>query len=193
MNTELLNSLNDYILVRLTEKRYKHTLSVVETALALAEKYGEDKEKTHIAAFFHDACKNLDIEEMNMLVEKYEIGEVYIDKPQLAHSKLAAAILSDKFGIDDEDIINAVSYHTTGRAGMSLFEEVIFVADAVDETRNYQEVQYYRDLAFEDIDRACLEIMDFNIEHVKSKGKVLDEDTLSAREYIIDKIRSRET
>ena len=120
MDRELIKQLDDFIKVRLNEKRYRHTMGVVETASKLAERYGADTEKAYVAALFHDACKNLDIDEMNSLVEKYHIGEVYIDKPQLAHSKLAAAILKDRFGIDDEDILNAISYHTTGRAEMSL-------------------------------------------------------------------------
>ena len=100
-------------------------------------------------------CKNLDIEEMNMLVEQYQIGDYYIDKPQLAHSKLAAAILKDKFGVEDEDILNAVRYHTTGRAGMSLLEKIIFVADATEPNRTYEEAEELNKLAFSDLDQAC--------------------------------------
>ena len=63
--------LDDYIRVRLTEKRYRHTEGVIYTAVRLAERYGADPESAEIAALFHDACKNLDIEEMNTLVEEY--------------------------------------------------------------------------------------------------------------------------
>ena len=95
---------------------YRHTTGVIYTAVRLAERYGADVDKAETAALFHDACKNLDIEEMNMLVEQYQIGDYYIDKPQLAHSKLAAAILKDKFGVEDEDI--PVSYtHLRGPSG----------------------------------------------------------------------------
>ena len=111
-------------------KRYRHTEGVIYTAVRLAERYGADPEKAEIAALFHGCLQNLDIEEMNTLVEEYQLGDYYIDKPQLAHSKLAAAILKAKFGVEDEDILNAVSYHTTGRADMSLLEKIIFVSDA---------------------------------------------------------------
>ena len=99
MDKEFRKKLDDYIRVRLTEKRYRHTEGVIYTAVRLAERYGADPEKAEIAALFHDACKNLDIEEMNTLVEEYQLGDYYIDKPQLAHSKLAAAILKAKFGV----------------------------------------------------------------------------------------------
>ena len=94
-----------------------------------------------------------------MLVDQYRIGDYYIDKPQLAHSKLAAAILEDKFGVTDEDILNAIRYHTTGRAGMSLLEKIIFVADATEPNRTYEEAEDLNKLAFSDLDQACLEVL----------------------------------
>lgn len=180
---ELLQKLDDFIKIRLSQHRYLHTQGVVETAMKLAERYGADVEKAHIAALFHDACKNLDIDEMNSLVEKYGIGEVYIDKPQLAHSKLAAEIIQDKFGVDDQDIVNAISYHTTGRAGMSLLEKIIYVSDAVEPNRTYPEAEELNRLAFEDIDRAGYEIADRAIKRVSEAGMYLDSDSKAARDW----------
>ncbi len=183
MNKELINKLDDFIKVRLNEKRYRHTMGVVETAGALAERYGADPEKTYIAALFHDACKNLDIDEMNSLVEKYEIGYVYFDKPQLAHSKLAAAILEDRFEVKDRVILDAVAYHTTGRENMGLVEKIIFIADAVEPNRSYPEAKMLHRLAFQDLDRAGLEIADRSIQRVTASGMYLDEDTVKARDW----------
>ena len=163
MEKEFRKKLDDYIRVRLTEKRYRHTEGVIYTAVRLAERYGADTDKAETAALFHDACKNLDIDEMNMLVEQYEIGDYYIDKPQLAHSKLAAAILEKEFGVEDEDILNAVSYHTTGRAGMSLLEKIIFVADATEPNRTYEEAETLNALAFSDLDEACCEVLEWTV------------------------------
>ena len=183
MDKELVKKLDDYIKIRLNEKRYRHTMGVVETSAKLAERYGANTDKAYIAALFHDACKNLDIDEMNSLVEKYGIGEVYIDKPQLAHSKLAAAIIQDQFGVDDEDIINAISYHTTGRAEMSLLEKIIYVSDAVEPNRSYPDVEKRYRLAFEDIDRAGFEITDNAIRLVTEAGMYLDPDSIAARDW----------
>lgn len=183
MDRELIKQLDDFIKVRLNEKRYRHTMGVVETASKLAERYGADTEKAYVAALFHDACKNLDIDEMNSLVEKYHIGEVYIDKPQLAHSKLAAAILKDRFGVDDEDILNAISYHTTGRAEMSLLEKIIYISDAVEPNRSYPKAEKFNRLAFEDLDRAGYEIADNAIRLVTEAGMYLDQDSVAARDW----------
>lgn len=183
MNSNLLMKLDEYIRERLTEKRYRHTQGVVETAVALAEKHGADVQKAHIAALFHDACKNLDIEEMNALVEQYQIGEVYIDKPQLAHSKLAAAIIQDRFGVADEDIVNAISYHTTGRAHMSLLEMIVYVADATEPNRTYKDAARLNALAFEDLEQACLEVAQWSLKIIQEEGRYLDEDTIRARDW----------
>lgn len=183
MNSNLLMKLDEYIRERLTEKRYRHTQGVVETAVALAEKHGADVQKAHIAALFHDACKNLDIEEMNALVEQYQIGEVYIDKPQLAHSKLAAAIIQDRFGVADEDIVNAISYHTTGRAHMSLLEMIVYVADATEPNRTYKDAARLNALAFEDLEQACFEVAQWSLKIIQEEGRYLDEDTIRARDW----------
>ena len=192
MDNELVKRLDDFVRVRLTEKRYKHTEGVIETSARLAERYGADADKTYIAALFHDACKNLDNDELNMLVEKYNIGEVYIDKPQLSHSKLAAAILREEFGVDDEEIINAVSYHTTGRADMSLLEKIIFTADATEPNRTYEEADRLNSLAFYDLDRACYEILVRTQKRVEDGGAYLDPDTVRAREWM-EKVLSHES
>lgn len=189
MDKELIQKLENYVRVRLTEKRYRHTLGVVDTAVELARRYGADEEKTYMAALFHDACKNLDSDEMNMLVEEYEIGDVYLDKPQLAHSKLAAAILEDKFGVKDREILDAVSFHTTGRADMSLIEKIVFVADAVEPNRTYPEAEELNRLAFQNIDLAGYRVADSSISRVKKQDMYLDQNTVLARDWFAELLK----
>ena len=194
MDKEFIRELERYIRVRLTEKRYRHTEGVIATAVELAKRYGADEEKTYIAALFHDACKNLDSDEMNMLVEEYGIGEVYIDKPQLAHSKLAAKILEDRFGVTDEDILNAVSFHTTGRENMSLLEKIIFVADYIEPMRSKApNLAQIRQMAFIDLDQAVFMTLRDTLEYLKNDGSSeLDEMTAEAYHFYSDLMNGRE-
>jgi ribosome silencing factor RsfS/YbeB/iojap len=108
---------------------------------------------------------------------------VYIDKPQLAHSKLAAAIIKDRFGVDDEDIINAISFHTTGREGMSLLEKIIYVADATEPNRTYKDAKRLNALAFKNLDQACFEVAEWSLKIIKDEGRYLDADTVKARDW----------
>ena len=86
--------------------------------------------------------------------------------------------------LDDKDIVNAVSYHTTGRAGMSTLEKIIYIADAVEPGRFYPGVEEIRAMAFKDLDMACYMSMKSTENFVKSAGKYLDPDTVLAREYL---------
>lgn len=178
-----------YVRSHLSEKRWNHTVNVVSEAKKLCQMYGGDMEKCVTAAIFHDVVKELPNEELNALVRKFGFDEKYIDSPNLSHGKIAAALLKHEWGIDDEDIINAVSYHTTGRAGMSKTEKIVFIADAIEPTRVYNGVEAIRKATYEDLDRGCLKSLTDTVEHLKEKGvSYIDEDTLRAREWFEEQI-----
>lgn len=178
-----------YVKSHLSDKRWNHTVNVVSEAEKLCQMYGGDMEKCVTAAIFHDVAKELPNEELNALVRKFGFDEKYIDSPNLSHGKIAAALLKHEWGIDDEDIINAVSYHTTGRAGMSKTEKIVFIADAIEPTRVYNGVEAIRKATYEDLDRGCLKSLTDTVEHLKEKGvSYIDEDTLRAREWFEEQI-----
>lgn len=174
----------------LKESRYIHSLGVEKMASELAEIYGADVEKAAFAGRYHDIAKCFPPEVMNNYVRKYGLSDIYIDNNALAHSKVAAEILCHEFGVTDEEVLNAVRSHTTGRYGMSLLEEIIYVADAIEYNRNYEGLQELQEQARHDLDGACLFIMDYTIDRVTAKGKKLDTDTSMARQYIFDRIKS---
>lgn len=173
----------------LKESRYRHSLGVEDMAVRLAKVWGADIEKAAFAGRYHDIAKNFDPERMDSCVRKYGLPEELIGNNALAHSKVAAAILENEFGVDDEDILNAVRYHTTGRSGMSLLEELIFVADAVEDNRTYNDLKYYQKLAETDLDRACFEILEYTIWSLESKARKIHIDTIEARDWIWNRIK----
>lgn len=168
----------------LKESRYRHSLGVEDMAVRLAEIWGEDIEKARFAGRYHDIAKNFDQDRMDSCVQKYGLPEELIGNNALAHSKVAAAILEKEFGVDDKDVLNAVRYHTTGRSGMSLLEQLIFVADAVEDNRTYNDLKYYQQLAQTDIDRACFEILEFTIWYLETKERAIHKDTIEARDWV---------
>ncbi len=175
----------DYIEKNFTEKRRVHTYGVREEALKLCDFYGADRHKAEIAALFHDLVRDLDNEQTNALIEKYGLDRArYMNNRNLAHSKIAAEMMRREFGIDDEEILNAVSYHTTGRPGMSLLEKVIFIADACEKNRTYPGVDDLRAVEFEGLDGACLLSMERTLRHVAERGETADPDTVAAAEYL---------
>ena len=182
-------ALESFMKENLKESRYRHSLGVEDMAVRLADIWGADIEKARFAGRYHDIAKNFDEGRMDSCVRKYGLPEELIGNNALAHSKVAAAILQSEFGIDDEDILNAVRYHTTGRGGMSLLEELVFVADAVEDNRTYNDLKYYQQLAETDLDRACFEILEFTVWSLETKGKEIHKDTIEARDWVWNKIK----
>lgn len=183
--------IDDYLKHVLKPQRYIHSLGVVEMAGDLASIYGADVKKARFAGLVHDIAKCFSCETMNRLIRTYGIDLKYYNRPELAHSKVGAAMLRIDFGIDDPEILMAVSSHTAGRYGMSMLEEIVYVADAIEINRNYPEVAELRELARKDLDTACLEIIDFSIELLGRRGISVDDDTYEAKRFILDKITER--
>lgn len=177
----------EYIEAHMTEKRRNHTYAVAEEARKLAQRYGEDMEKAEIAALFHDFFRGITEKELNGYVKELGLDPAYLGNINLAHSKIAAAVMERDFNIKDRDIINAVSYHTTGRAEMSGLEKILYLADAIEAYRSYPGVREIRDLACADLDEACLASLERSIDYVKSRGQYLDRDTVLARDCLKDK------
>ena len=181
---ELKEKITKYIEENMSDKRKTHTEGVRSTAIELAEKYGADVEKAELCSLFHDMYRGVPEEDMNNYVRELGLGDRYLNNRNLAHGKVAAIAMKRDFGVQDEDMLNAVSYHTTGRAGMSTLEKVIYLADAIEPNRDYPSVDELRRLAKEDLDKACLACLEHTIEYVKQQGAFLDEDTLEATKYL---------
>ncbi len=164
-------------------KRKEHTDGVIQTAALLATVYGVDVEKARAAALLHDMFRGIKKDAMNQYVTQLALPEKYIDNPNLAHGKVAAGKLQREFGIADEDLLNAVAYHTTGRDGMSALEKVIFLADAIEPGRQYPGVEDIRRVAHHNLDQACLMCLERTIQHINEKGEYLDPDTVHARDW----------
>ena len=182
-----MDSINSYIDKNLSEKRRAHVYGVVETAKKLAEKYGCDINKAETAALFHDMFRSTPVEVLNMYIRQLGLDDTYLNNANLAHGPIAAVIMNRDYGIDDHDVLNAVKYHTTGRAGMSTLEKVIYLADAIEPGRNYPDVDKVRKLAEISLEKACLFSMEHSINYIRERGLFLHEDTIKARDYLLEK------
>ncbi len=181
----------DYISVNFSEKRKIHTFAVAKEAMKLAERYGADVNKAKTAALFHDMYRGASESSLNLYVKHFGLDKHYMNNANLAHAKIAAIIMERDFGIHDEDLINAVKYHTTGRCGMSKLEKIIFLADAVEPNREYEGVDELRKRAYQDLDQAVLFSLESTIAFVEQKGVYMDKDTLEARDYIKEGLKEK--
>lgn len=188
---EAIARAREYMSVHMKKSRIEHTERVVETAGRLCAKYGGDPERIRIAAWFHDLVKNLDVDTLNAYVREYGLDEKLIDRPNLSHAKVAAELMKREFGIDDAEICDAVAYHTTGRAGMSLTEKIIFISDIIEPGRRRADIDEIREAEEKDLDRACLMALEKTIDYVNSRGDHLDQDTVRARDDLANIINNK--
>lgn len=174
----------NYIEGELSEDRRRHTFGVVKEAKNLAILYGVDPKKAELAALCHDLVRDKPQESLDILIENLNLDRTLVGNRNLSHGKIAGALISKEFGITDQEIIDAVSYHTTGRARMSELEKVLYLADAIEHGRNYSGVDELRELAYIDLDNACILAMNQSLEYVRRKGTTLDRNTIDAIHYL---------
>ena len=147
--TDEYTSVRKLLKSRLDEYRYIHSSGVADSARELAKIYGADEEKAYFAGLLHDIAKNTPKDEQLSLMEKggIRLSEAEKNNPALWHAMAGECYLRLHMGITDPEILGSVRYHTTGKAGMSLMEKIIYVADYISAERNYPDVDVMRDLS----------------------------------------------
>ena len=170
----------------LKPKRMPHVLGTEQEAVRLAEKYGADVTKARIAALLHDCTKKLDMDEQLAMCRQYAIplDELEQKALKLLHSKTGAAIARDVFAVDDE-IYNAILYHTTGKPDMTLLEKIIYLADYIEPTRDFPGVETLRKTVYEDLDRGLLLGLTMTIDEMEEMGNPVHHMTRDARDYLL--------
>ena len=166
-------------------KRVPHVLGTEQEAVRLAERYGADVGKAQTAALLHDCTKKLDMEEQLALCRHYgiELDELEKKALKLLHARTGAAIARDVFGVDDE-IYSAIRWHTTGRAGMTLLEKVIYLADYIEPSRDFPGVEALRRVCYEDLDRGLLMGLEMTVREMEEMGNPVHRATLEARDAL---------
>lgn len=185
MKNLTLEQLRPVALSYLKHRRIPHVLGTEQEAIRLAQRYGADVEKARRAALLHDCTKKLEMEEQLALCEKYgmELDELEQVALKLLHSKTGAAIARDVFGVDDE-IYSAIYYHTTGRANMTLLEKIIYLADYIEPTRDFPDVDVLRKACYEDLDKGLLLGLEMSIEEMQRMGNPVHHATVEARDAL---------
>ncbi len=164
-----------YLKENLSQKRYQHSLNVAAECRKLAEKYGEDPDKAYYAGLLHDICKEMPAEEQKALVLEsgFSVFREELETRSLLHGIAGAYFVKTKYGVGDIDILNAIRFHTVGRAGMSLLEEIVYLGDLVSAERDYKDVEKMRRLVYTDLNEAMLYALTFSIKAVlKKKGLI---------------------
>ena len=185
---EELDYLRRYIRPLMTDYRYRHSLGVEKQAVKMARRFGADQRKAALAGILHDVCKDMPKGALlqNILESGIINGIDFKASPQLIHSYAGALYLQSHMDIHDTEVIEAVRYHTTARAGMSLLETVVYLADLTSEDREYPDVGEMRRLCDTDLRKAMIHALTHTVKELTRKQKPICPDTLGAcKEYCV--------
>lgn len=165
----------------LDSQRYEHTLGVCETARQMAKCFGEDEEQAALAGLLHDCAKCLPLDKMVKAARDEKPDAVMRESKALMHSLAGMCMAREHYGVEDEAVLSAIRWHTTGRAGMTKLEKIIYLADMIEPTRKpYPGLTELRKLCYTDIDAAMRFALHSTLAHVEEQGRTLHPDTLAA-------------
>lgn len=166
-------------------KRMAHVRGTEEEAIRLAQRYGADVTEARVAALLHDCTKKLNMEEQLALCEQYGVQLDALEQKalKLLHAKTGAEIARDVFGVNDA-VYEAIKWHTTGKADMTLLEKVIYLADYIEPTRDFPGVEELRKTVYEDLDAGLAMGLEMTIEEMEEMGNPVHEKTLEALRFL---------
>lgn len=188
------NEIIEKLKTMISERKMEHSLNVRDVAVKLAQHYGADIEKVRIAGILHDCAKGFQCDESLKRVKELglELDKVTLKHHALLHAPLGAKIAQIEFGIEDDEILNAIKYHTTGNEDMTLIEKIVCLADYIEPGRSFKGLDIIRDLAFVDIDMALVRAFGATIIFVVSKNYILHPTTVIARNSLLKTSTYRE-
>ena len=185
MKEELLH-IKKELSKKLKKERFEHTVGVMYTSASLAMRYGANIEKAMTAGLLHDCGKYCSAKEQLKLCEKYKITLTDLEHsmPALIHAKLGAYLAENEYGIKDREVLDAITYHTTGRPEMTMLEKILYIADYIEPMRyKASRLPEIRKLAFEDLDECMYEILKDTLEYLEENPKEIDSTTRDAYVY----------
>ena len=185
---ELIDKIKEDLKNTLSERRYIHSLGVMEMAVELAQIYNVDEKKAELAGLLHDNAKEMTPEELLKYVDdnNIKISEVERINTKILHGKIGADIAKKKYGVSKE-IQEAIEYHTTTNPNMTTLDKIVFVADKIELNRKSAtyDIESERELAKKDLDGAVIFIINSNITSLIQKDKLINEESINTRNKLI--------
>lgn len=172
-------SIELYIKKNLSEKRYMHSKRTAETTEKLCRLYGFNPEKGRNAGLLHDIGREISTDDVFSLVENdgYGVSRIEKEYPVLLHGRAGAVLAEKEIGITDEEILDAVRWHTTGKRGMSGITAVLYVADYIEPGRMHIDNEFRMKIREMNLDQLVMEVVRNSITYCRSKGYSVAEQT----------------
>lgn len=182
-----IEAMKDTLRKYLDDRRYMHSIEVMNLSMELAEKYGEDIYRAQVAGLLHDCAKCLSYDKMVEKSIEYnaDVDDLMLAGGVLLHGPVGARMARYIFGIDDFDVLMAIKYHSTGRKDMTMLDKIIYIADYIEPGRAFSGINKVRKMVYIDIDRAVLMAIDNTLDYILAEGKLIHPYTIDARNGIL--------
>ncbi len=179
-----------HISAHLDVARACHTMQVADYARYLAQKFGADEEKAYLSGLLHDCTKCFSHEwQIDYLKEKgISLSDADLASPQILHQISGAIYAKEELGLEDQEILSAIACHTTGKADMSLLDQILFFADSCEPTRNYPAVEALRKCGERNLREGVAALLERTIQYIKEKNQPLHPQTEEARVSILKEL-----
>ena len=166
-----INEIDTYLKENLSKKRYEHSLLVAKEAKSLAKIYHVDEEKAYLAGLIHDIAKELNEEENNYWIKKGNLADDLKNEnyKKIRHADIGAIIAKEKYNLDN-DICNAIKYHTIGNKNMDTLAKIIYIADKIGRKEIPKELMPIKDLVKKDLNDALIYFIEKQNKNLISKN-----------------------
>lgn len=181
LDNKLESEIVDFLKGRLQEKRFKHSLGVMNMAERLARKYNVDVEEAKIAGLLHDCAKNMSNQELIEYCQNngIEIDDIKMQSPGILHADVGADIAKKKFNVSDE-VKESILYHTLANETMTDLDKIIYISDLIEEGRDLEGLDKIREMAFISLDKTLVMALEYCMENVKQVGKNIHKQSIDA-------------
>ena len=190
-----INKITQDLEKELKPSRYTHTLNVAKTAKNMAEAFNVNPNKAYFAGILHDCAKNFSDQKLLQICKDNNLPiNVFEERnPSLLHGKVGAFMAKNKYGITDEEILSAITWHTTGKDNMTDLEKIVFCADYIEPGRTKQpHLEELRSIALSDLDMLTFRILEDTVEYLKAKSlDCIDDNTITAYNFYKKLIEER--
>jgi len=168
----MFHKIYEYVHINLSKLRLEHSLSTSLICVELCNRFGLNDKKGKLAGLSHDIFREVQLTEtiIHSLNDGYPLSAEENENPVLLHGRLGASFLKNEFGLDDEEILQAVRWHTSGHPDMGKLGQVLFIADYIEPGRKHISAAFKEKISNLDLDNMTLVILNKQIAYLRSCG-----------------------
>lgn len=178
--------MDSYLKSHLSPMRYSHSLSTAKTCRKLASRFGYDGKLAFFTGLVHDIAREYSKEALVEWASRdgLPVREIDLKSPVLLHGRAGAMVLKNGFGIEDQEVLDALSSHTTGTTGMKPLAKILFVADYIEPERSHITPEFLSSLQGLELDGMVYAVLMGTLNHLASKGKSVAPEALELKQEL---------